>query len=360
MAVDDGVMSQQRHAQHVHVAVLERAGLVVVDLAVARAAAARPPGSRLRAAGRGSGAGASRASASSGAVLREIGARRRQVERLDHEARELARARRAVVGRRRQHQLVHGARHRHVEEPPLLEQVAATARSSSSLASSLGKPERLAVPLQRELRLGAADQEHHRELEPLGLVHGQHVHGVLVELRLGDRRVVAGLAQQLEVRDERRHAVVLGHVAVGLHGVEEARDVPDLRLALGARLLREPREQPRRTAGSRRAPRRCAGAAPRRPRARRRRSGARPPRARAAETEASSSFAGSSRNTSSSGRVLRARVVVEAQQVGLGQPVELRGREVEERHRVVRVREHASGTRPAGGSPRARRARGCR
>ena len=71
----------------------------------------------------------------------------------------------------------------------------------------------------------------------------EHVDGVVVGIGLGDRRVVAGLAQQLEVRDEGRDAVVLGHVAVGLHRLEEARDVLDLGLGLGAGLLGEAAQQ---------------------------------------------------------------------------------------------------------------------
>ena len=170
-------------------------------------------------------------------------------------------------------------------------------------------------------------------------MHRQHVDGVLVELDLGHRRVVAGLAQQLEVRDERRHAVVLGHVAVALHHVEEARDVLDLRLRLGGGLLREPPEQARPLQEAvehlARAPARHLGGG-----------------ALQVRDQAGRSLAGAARDR---GELLvprqlaqqleqrprlAPRVVVEAQQVRLGDGVELRRAEVEERHRVVGVREH--------------------
>ena len=141
------------------------------------------------------------------------------------------------------------------------------------------------------------------------------------------------------MRDERRHAVVLGDVAVGLHGVEEARDVPDLRLALGARLLREPREQPR---PLQEAVQHLAGAPPRHLAGRALDVGDQPlgRRARAARDRGELLVRGKLAQHLEQRPRLAPRVVVEAQQVGLGQAVELRPREVEERHRVVRVREH--------------------
>ncbi len=235
--------------------------------------------------------------------LARDGLGRRQVERLDHEARDLARARRSVVAGRGEDQLVARPRHRDVEEAPLLEELRVAA-AQLLVDEVLRQAERIAPPLQRELALGRAHDEDGRELEALGLVHGEHVDGVVVGIGLGDRRIVAGLAQQLEVRDEGRDAVVLGHVAVGLHGLEEAGDVLDLGLGLGGGFSGEAAEQARpleeavehlASAVSWHLGRGALevgdqpGAASR----------------AAPETEARSSFSGRPRSTSSSGRVLR-------------------------------------------------------
>ena len=140
VAVDHRVVREQRHAQHVQVAVLERAGLVVVDLPVGQAQQLVLGDRRLDRGLRLRGRCLAREGFERRRAARDRPGRR-QVERLDHEARQLARARRAVVGRRGQHQLVHRPRHRHVEEPALLEHVAAHAARQLLLDEPLGQRE---------------------------------------------------------------------------------------------------------------------------------------------------------------------------------------------------------------------------
>jgi hypothetical protein len=151
---------------------------------------------------------------------------RGEIERLHHEARDLAGARGAVVGGGGHHQLVLGPRHRDVEEPPLLLWCASPTigRFREEIGGQL---QRIAPRLHREALLDAADEEHHRELEPLGLVHGEDGDRVVVGIGLRDRGIVTGFAQQVEVGDEGGHLVVLRVIAVRLHRVEEARDVLD-------------------------------------------------------------------------------------------------------------------------------------
>jgi hypothetical protein len=83
-----------------------------------------------------------------------------------------------------------------------------------------GGRERLGLELGREFQILAAaggreallhqvDHEHHRKLEPLGPVGGEQAHHVLIGLDLGRRGVVTHLDQQVQVLDERRHAVLL-------------------------------------------------------------------------------------------------------------------------------------------------------
>ncbi len=204
----------------------------------------------------------------------------------------------------------------------------------------LGQPHRVPPPLQRELRLGAAHQEDVGELEALRLVHGQDVDRVLVEVGLGHRRVVPGLAQQVEVRDERGHAVVLGHVAVGLHHLEEAGDVPDLRLGLGRGLLRQPPQEAR---PLQEAVEHLAGAPPRHLAGRPLEIGEEP-RGRVAGLARDRGevlvLRQAAEHLEERAR-LAPRVVVEPEEVPLGHPVDLGRHEVEERDRVVGVGEDA-------------------
>ena len=85
----------------------------------------------------------------------------------------------------------------------------------------------VASALDRELLLDARDDEDHRELQSLGLVHRQDGDRVLVGVGFGHRRIVARIAQQVEMGDEGRHAVVFGDFPVGLHRVEELGHVLD-------------------------------------------------------------------------------------------------------------------------------------
>ena len=177
--------------------------------------------------------------------MRASGRRRGQVERLHHEARDLAGARGAVVRGRGEHELVPRAGHGHVEEPPLLGQVGVAARRAAPRTSSAGSSDALGLSPHREAALRAPHQEHHRELEPLGLVHGEDVHGFLVGVGLGHGGVVTRLAQQVEVGHEGGDPVVLRHVAVGLDRLEEAGEVAGPGLRSRRRLPGQALEQPR-------------------------------------------------------------------------------------------------------------------
>ena len=264
---------------------------------------------------------------------------RGKVESLDHEARDLAGAARPVVGGRGQDQLVLGSRHGHVEEPPLLVDVPVAA--GQLFLHELGRQAQgVAPPLQRELLLGAAHQEDDRELEALGLVHGEDVHRVVVAFGLGDGRIVAGLAQEVEVRDERGDAVVLGHVAVGLHGLEELGDVLDLGLGRGAALGGQAPEGP---GALEEAVEDLAGAPPRHLLGGLVEIGQEPLRrlpGRAADPEQVLARGERAQDLEQRPR-LPARVLIEPQEIDLGHAVDLRGAEVEERDRVVGAREHA-------------------
>ena len=323
------------------VAVLQGARLVVVDLAVGEAQhlVVGDRADRGRAGARARGDDDARAS--SGLARARDRSRRRQVEGLDHEARDLARAAGAVVGGRGQDQLVLGPGHGHVEEPPLLVDVAVAA-GQLFLHELGGQAQRVAPPSAAgtSARLQPTRKTTGNS-RPLALCTVSTCTASSSRSASAIAGVVAGLAQEVEVGDEGGDAVVLGHVAVGLHGLEELRDVLDLGLGGGAALAGQARRAPPSAGGSRRAPRRCAAAAPpRRPR-RDRRGGAPPPRAWRPPTPIRSSLSGSARSTSRSGRRLAARVLVEPQKIDLGHPVDLGRAEVEERDRVVGAREHA-------------------
>ena len=66
----------------------------------------------------------------------------------------------------------------------------------------VGKAERIKPGLARESLVGRMSEEDHRELEALRLVNAEHVHLFVRGLEVGGDRIVAGLAQQLEMRDE--------------------------------------------------------------------------------------------------------------------------------------------------------------
>ena len=282
---------------------------------------------------------------------------RGQVERLHREARDLARPRRPVVGGRGEDQLFLGPRHGHVEEAPLLVQVRVAARHRLRQEVG-GQLQRVAPRAQRELLLDAAHEEDDRELEPLGLVHGEDGHGVVVGIRLRDRGVVARLAQEVEVGHEGGDAVVLGHVAVALHDLEEARDVLDPRLRLRARLLREAGQEAR---GLEEAVEDFARAPAGHVFGRLVEIGdeARGGLARGAADPGQLLVRGQAAQHLEQRPVLPRGVPVQADEVALRHRVELAAREMEDGHRVVRARPARAGTRRAAGPPRARRGRGC-
>ena len=88
-------------------------------------------------------------------------------------------------------------------------------------------------------------QEYDGKLEPLGLVDGEDAHGRGLDLRLGDRRVLAGLDQLVQVLHELPHVVVPEGARRRLHPIEELRDVLALGDVTGRLLAVHPAEPPR-------------------------------------------------------------------------------------------------------------------
>ena len=164
--------------------------------------------------------------------------------------------------------------------------------------------------------------------------------GVVVGIGLRDRGVVARLAQQVEVGDERRHLVVLRVVAVGLHRVEEPRDVLDPRLGRRGRLLRQPRQEPRRLQV---AIEHLAGAQARHVRGRAVEVGdeARGGLPRLPAHARELGVGGQPAQDLEERPALPSGVTVEAQEVDLRDAVHLGAGKVEDGHGIVGVRQHA-------------------
>ncbi len=139
---------------------------------------------------------------------RRLGRSRRsgKSQRFDHEAARLEVPLAAVVRGAGQNQPVARPRHADVEQPPLLAIVIGLLVDRIAVQLG-GQRERTPLSPIREAPLGELHQEHHRELEALGVVRGQQVDRVLVQLDLGRRRIVAGLDQEVEVADELRDPV---------------------------------------------------------------------------------------------------------------------------------------------------------
>src|SRR5438093_673170 len=242
-AVHHRVVAQDRHAEDVDVAILQRARLVVVHLLVAQQELLLRRDGREPRLGR---LGGRREALDLLDRLRRERARGvfRQIERLEDELAHLPRARAAVVTRARQVELALGPGHADVEEAPLLLLVE-VARRERLLDQLDGQLERVPPPAQRELVLDERDQEHHRELEPLRLVDGEDAHGGRLDLRLGDGRVLTRVDQRVEVVDELPHVVVPERLRGVLDATEELRDVLHLGLVPRRGRLRHAREPAR-------------------------------------------------------------------------------------------------------------------
>ena len=102
---------------------------------------------------------------------------------------------------------------------------------SGSLMSSAGISRASPRRVDGNLFCTQSDQEHHRPLEPLGLVHGEHVHGRRLGVGLGHRRILARVDEGVEVVHELAHVVVAEHPGGVLDAAEELADVLDLLLA---------------------------------------------------------------------------------------------------------------------------------
>ena len=151
VAVHHRVVAQDGHAQHVDVAVLQRAGIVVVHLAVAQEQLLLGGNGRRRV------APALRGRREALDLLDGLGLERPrgvlgQVERLEHELADLARAGPAVVAGAGEEELAPRPRHAHVEEAALLAQVE-VALGQRVLDQLRGHLQGLAPPAQGELVL---------------------------------------------------------------------------------------------------------------------------------------------------------------------------------------------------------------
>src|SRR4029434_635235 len=68
--------------------------------------------------------------------------------------------------------------------------------------------QRVAPAPQRKLLLDQVDEEYHRELEAFRLVDGENPNGRCLDIRLGDRRILTGLDQLVQMLHELAHVVV--------------------------------------------------------------------------------------------------------------------------------------------------------
>ena len=203
-----------------------------------------------------------------------------------------------------------------------------------------GQLQRIAAALQGELALHAGHHEDERELQALGLVHGHDVDRVLVGHRFRHRGVVARFTQEVQVGHEGGHAVVLGHVAVGLHHLEEPRHVLDPRLRRGGGLAGQARQEAR---GLEEAVEHLARAQARHV-GRRAVEVGQEPRGRLARGSPDAGqvlVPGEGAQHLEQRPVLARGVPVEPQQVRPGQLIGLGGGEVEERDRVIRMGQRA-------------------
>src|SRR5262249_44887164 len=141
----------------------------------------------------------------------------------------LARAPAAVVPRRRQVELLSRAGHRNVEQSPLLLE-AEVWRRRSIPEERLGQLEDVAPARPWKPTLRQPHDEHHAKLEAFRLVDGEDAPRGHVAVRLGDRRVLAGLDQSVEMVHELAYVVPGKDPRRVLDPPEEACDVLDLGL----------------------------------------------------------------------------------------------------------------------------------
>ena len=139
-------------------------------------------------------------------------------------------------------QFVARSGHADVEEPPLLLDVRVAFRQRL-VHELLRKGQRIAPRPGREPAVDEPGHEHDRELQALGLVHGEDRHGVGVRVHLRCGGIIAGVDQRLEMRRHENDPVVGQQVRLGPDDVEEAGDVLE-RLLGGNRVRRgQPRQQ---------------------------------------------------------------------------------------------------------------------
>ena len=146
-------------------------------------------------------------------------------------------------------ELVTGAGHPDVEEPPLLADVVVGGERELVAHELVGDLERVATVAAGEPIGHQPDQEDDVELEALRLVVGEDVDGVAVvrpRVDVRGRGVVAGLDERVELLDEERQAVVAQQAPLPPHDLEEASDVREPLVAGLPRLVRQPPEPARR------------------------------------------------------------------------------------------------------------------
>ena len=165
----------------------------------------------------------------------------REVERLEHELTGLSRPPATIVMRPRQVKRLLRPGHRDVEEPALLPGAGNPATMAGP--ECVRQPQDIAPARPGKPALHQPDHEHHRELQPLGLVDSHDAHGRRVDVHLGDGRILARRSAR-PGGHELPHVVAREHPGRVLDPAEEPRDVLDLRLLPGSARPRHPPSHP--------------------------------------------------------------------------------------------------------------------
>ena len=123
-----------------------------------------------------------------------------------------------------QDEFVASPRHADIEEASFLLDAGVAFRQN--LMDEGDRQRQLLAPgPRREAAVDEASHEHDRELQTLGLVHGQHGDRVCVGIHLGRGRVVTCIDQGLEVTGNEDDPIVRHQVRLGPDDLEEAGDI---------------------------------------------------------------------------------------------------------------------------------------